>query len=42
MAALVALFAIAGFFILPPIVKTQLEQRLSAASGRRVTVGKSA
>lgn len=37
---LIALFTIAGFFILPPIVKTQLEKRLSAELGRRVTVGR--
>jgi len=36
---LVALFAGAGFLILPPIVKSQLESRLSAELGRRVTVG---
>lgn len=39
-AALVALFAIAGFFVAPPIVKRQLESRLSAMLGRRVTVEK--
>lgn len=37
---LVALFTITGFLILPPIVRTQLEQRLSAAIGRKVTVEK--
>ena len=38
--ALVALFTITGFFILPPIIKSQLEKRLSATLGRRVTVEK--
>ncbi len=38
--ALLALFTVTGFFILPPIVKSQLEQRASAALGRRVTVEK--
>ena len=33
------LFTITGFFILPPIVKAQLEKRASAALGRTVTVG---
>ncbi|MBX3751139.1 MAG: DUF748 domain-containing protein [Opitutaceae bacterium] len=37
---LVALFTITGFLILPPIVRTQLEQRLSAELGRTVTVEK--
>src|SRR5262245_28876107 len=36
--ALLALFAITGFLIAPPIVKAQLEKRLSAELGRRVTV----
>jgi hypothetical protein len=34
------LFTITGFFILPPIVKSQLEKRASAALGRTVTVGR--
>ena len=34
------LFTITGFFILPPIVKSQLEKRASAALGRAVTVEK--
>jgi uncharacterized protein involved in outer membrane biogenesis len=38
--ALLALFTLAGFFVLPPILKSQLERRLSAATGRRVTVEK--
>jgi hypothetical protein len=31
---------IVGFFVAPPIIKSQLEQRASAALGRTVTVGK--
>jgi len=34
------LFAVTGFFILPPIVKTQLEKQGSAQLGRTLTVGK--
>jgi hypothetical protein len=34
----VALFALVGFFVLPPIVKAQLEKRASAELGRTVTV----
>ncbi len=34
------LFTITGFFILPPIAKSQLEKRLSAELGRTVTVGR--
>lgn len=37
---LLAIFTITGFFALPPIVKAQLQQRLSIQLGRRVTVGK--
>lgn len=37
---LVGLFTVVGFFVLPPMVKSQLEQRLSAELGRRVTVEK--
>jgi len=37
---LVVLFTITGFLVLPPIVRTQLEQRLSAVTGRKVTVEK--
>ena len=37
---LVVLFTIVGFFVLPPIVKAQLEKRLSAELGRTVTVEK--
>ena len=40
LAALVVLFTITGFFILPPIIKSQLEKRFSATLGRRVTVEK--
>lgn len=39
-AALVILFTITGFFILPPIVRPQVEQRLSHELGRRVTLEK--
>lgn len=34
------LFTVVGFFVLPPIIKDQAEQRLSAALGRKVTIGK--
>ncbi|MBL9215000.1 MAG: DUF748 domain-containing protein, partial [Opitutaceae bacterium] len=37
---LLAAFAIAGFFVAPPVIKAQLERRLTAALGRTVTVGK--
>ena len=33
-------FTVFGFFIAPPIIKSQLEKRASAALGRAVTVGK--
>jgi hypothetical protein len=36
--SLVALYAIAGFFVLPPIVRSQLQKQGSAALGRTVTV----
>jgi hypothetical protein len=39
-AVLVALYTIVGFFVLPPIVRSQLEKRASAELGRRVTVEK--
>jgi hypothetical protein len=39
-ATLLVLFTITGFFILPPIVKSQLVKRLSAELGRPVTLGK--
>ena len=35
-----ALYTFAGFFVLPPVVKTQLERRATTALGRAVTVGK--
>src|SRR5687767_6146498 len=38
--SLVLLFTVVGFFVLPPIVKSQLQKRLSAELGRRVTVEK--
>ncbi len=34
------LFTVVGFLVLPPIVKSQAEQRLSAELGRTVTIGK--
>ncbi len=34
------LFSVAGFFVLPPIIKAQAEKRLSAELGRTVTLGK--
>jgi len=34
------LFSVVGFFVLPPIIKSQAEQRLSAELGRTVTIGK--
>src|SRR5665213_2246220 len=34
------LFTVVGFFVLPPIIKSQAEQRLSVALGRTVTIGK--
>lgn len=36
----VALFTVVGFFVLPPVVKAQLEKRLSSELGRKVTVEK--
>ncbi|MGD1029639.1 MAG: DUF748 domain-containing protein [Opitutaceae bacterium] len=38
-AAAFVLFSIAGFFVLPPIIKSQAEKRLSAELGRTVTIG---
>ena len=38
LAALVALYAIVGFFVLPPIVRSQLEKRVTAELGRTLTV----
>ncbi|OHE81065.1 MAG: hypothetical protein A3G75_03060 [Verrucomicrobia bacterium RIFCSPLOWO2_12_FULL_64_8] len=37
---MLALYTVTGFFILPPIVKAQLEKRAGVALGRTVTVGK--
>ncbi|HLP25836.1 MAG TPA: hypothetical protein VK477_09175, partial [Acidobacteriota bacterium] len=37
---LLGVFTVTGFFVLPPIVRTQLEKRLGATLGREVTVGK--
>jgi hypothetical protein len=37
---LVALYTVVGFFVLPPIVRSQLEKRAPAELGRRVTVEK--
>jgi uncharacterized protein involved in outer membrane biogenesis len=39
-AALLVLFNVTGFLVLPPLVRSQLERRLSAALGRPVTVGR--
>src|SRR5687768_7572576 len=39
-AILLILFTLVGFFVVPPIVRSQLEKRLSAQLGRRVTVEK--
>jgi hypothetical protein len=36
----VFLYGVAGFFILPPIVRVQAEKRLSAELGRTVSIGK--
>ena len=38
--AALTLFTVTGFFILPPVIKSQLEKRLGAELGRTVTVGK--
>lgn len=39
-AGALVLFGIVGFLVLPPIIRTQAEKRLSAALGRTVTIGK--
>lgn len=39
-AGLVLLYTLVGFLVLPPIVRSQLEKRLSTELGRRVTVEK--
>lgn len=36
---LVGLYGLAGFFAVPPLVRSQLPKRLSAALGRTVTIG---
>ncbi len=38
--ALVLVFTVVGFLVLPPIIKAQLEKRMSAELGRKVTVEK--
>lgn len=38
--AAVALYTVVGFFVLPPIVRSQIEKRLYAELGRRVSVEK--
>jgi hypothetical protein len=35
-----ALFSVVGFFVLPPVIKSQAEKRLSAELGRTVTIGR--
>ena len=37
---MIAAYAVVGFFVLPPIVKSQAEKRLSAELGRTVTLGR--
>ena len=37
---LVGLYTLLGFFVLPPIVKSQAQKRLSSELGRPVTIGK--
>src|SRR6187431_2993841 len=37
---LVVLFTLVGFFVVPPIARSQLEKRLSAKLGRSVTLEK--
>jgi hypothetical protein len=39
LAALVVVFTVVGFFVLPPIIKAQAEKRLSAELGRTVKIG---
>jgi hypothetical protein len=34
------IFSVVGFFVLPPIIKSQVQKRLSAELGRTVTLGK--
>ena len=40
LAALVAILAILGFFVVPPIVKSKLESYVTEATGRKATLGK--
>lgn len=39
-AALLVIFTVVGFFVLPPVIKAQAERRLSAELGRTVRLGK--
>jgi hypothetical protein len=39
-AGLVVIYTLAGFLVLPPIIRSQLEKRLGAELGRRVTIDK--
>ena len=39
-ASLLAVYTVTGFFIAPPIIRSQLERRAGAALGRTVTVGR--
>ncbi len=39
-AVLLAVFTVTGFFVVPPVLKSQLEKRISAQLGRTVTLGK--
>jgi hypothetical protein len=38
-AALIVLYAIVGFFILPPILKTKMEEGIQSATGMKATIG---
>src|SRR5437773_5881464 len=38
--ALIVLFALVGFFVVPPIARSQIETRATEALGRKVTIGK--
>lgn len=40
LAGLLVVFTVVGFFVVPPIVRTQIERRATEALGRQVTVGK--
>ncbi len=39
---LLAVYTVVGFFVLPPIAKSQIQKRASATLGRQVTVERSA